>query len=102
MHPTGYRRIVGELAGVGVRVSATCVAKILRQAAVPPATARVQVGWREFIRANAAAIIPCDFFTVETLWLGRLYVLFFLEHGTRRIPWGAEARSGWRSRLPYG
>src|SRR5437762_14354899 len=41
--------------------------------------------WRKFLRAHAASMIACDFFTVETLWLGRLYVLFFLELGTRRV-----------------
>jgi transposase InsO family protein len=81
----GYQRIVGELAGVGVRVSTTCVAKILRQAGVPPARLRVELSWRKFLRAHASSIIACDFFTVETLWLGRLYVLFFLELGTRRV-----------------
>ena len=81
----GYQRIVGELAGVGVRVSATTVAKILRQAGVPPARSRVGLSWRKFLRAHANSIIACDFFTVETLWLGRLYVLFFLELGTRRV-----------------
>jgi putative transposase len=81
----GYERIVGELAGVGVRVSATTVAKILRQAGVSPAGARAQLSWRDFLRAYADSIIACDFFTVETLWLGRLYVLFFLELGTRRV-----------------
>jgi hypothetical protein len=80
-----YERIVGELAGVGVRVSATTVAKILRQAGVSPAGARAQLGWRDFLRAHADSIIACDFFTVETLWLGRLYVLFFLELGSRRV-----------------
>jgi putative transposase len=81
----GYERIVGELAGVGVRVSATTVAKILRQAGVSPASARAQLSWRDFLRAHADSIIACDFFTVETLWLGRLYVLFFLELGSRRV-----------------
>ncbi len=85
MHPTGYERIVGELAGVGVRVSATTVAKILRQAGVSPAGARAQLSWRECLRAHAGSVIACDFFTVETLWLGRLYVLFFLELGSRRV-----------------
>jgi putative transposase len=84
-NPTGYQRIVGELAGVGVGVSATTVAKILRQAGVPPAGARAQLNWREFLRAHAASIIACDFFTVDTLWLGRLYVLFFLELSSRRV-----------------
>ena len=80
----GYQRIVGELAGVGIRVSATTVAKILRQAGVSPAGARAQFSWRDFLRAHADSIIACDFFTVETLWLGRLYVLF-LELSSRRV-----------------
>ena len=81
----GYQRIVGELAGVGVGVSATTVAKILRQAGVSPAGARAQLGWREFLRAHAESIIACDFFMVDTLWLGRFYVLFFLEISSRRV-----------------
>ena len=81
----GYERIVGELAGVDMRVSATTVAKILRQAGVSPAGARAQLSWRDFVRAHADSIIACDFFTVETLWLGRLYVLFFLELSSRRV-----------------
>jgi len=81
----GYQRIVGELAGVGVRVSATTVAKILRGAGLPPADARARLCWRAFLRAHAESMLACDFFTVETLWLGRLYVLFFLELGTRRV-----------------
>jgi transposase InsO family protein len=63
------------------------VAKILRQAGVRSASVRMQLSWREFIRAHAASI-ACDFFTVETLWLGRFYVLFFLELGMRRVQLG--------------
>ena len=81
----GYQRIVGELAGLGVQICATTVAKILRQAGVPPAGARARPCWREFLRAQAQTMIACDFFTVETLWLGRLYVLFFIELGSRRV-----------------
>jgi putative transposase len=81
----GYRRIVGELVGLGERVSATTVAKILREGGVSPAGLRAQLAWREFLRAHAASMIACDFFTVETLWLGRLYVLFFIELSTRRV-----------------
>jgi hypothetical protein len=81
----GYQRIVGELAGLCTRVSATTVAKILRQAGVSPAGARAQLSWRDFLQAHADSIIACDFFTVETLWLGRLSVLFFLELGSRRV-----------------
>jgi putative transposase len=81
----GYQRIVGELVGVGVRVSATTVRTILRQAGVPPAGERAELGWRQFLRAHAESMIASDFFTVETLWLGRLYVLFFIELGSRRV-----------------
>jgi putative transposase len=81
----GYQRIVGELAGLGVQVCASTVAKILRQAGVPPAGARARPCWREFLRTHAQTMIACDFFTVETLWLGRLYVLFFIELGSRRV-----------------
>jgi putative transposase len=81
----GYQRIVGELAGLGQRVSATTVAKILRQAGLSPAGARAELSWREFLRAHAVSMIACDFFTVETLFLGRLYVLFFIELGARRV-----------------
>jgi putative transposase len=80
----GYR-IVGELSGVGAGVSATTVAKILREGGVPPAGTRAQLSWREFLRAHAGSIIACDFLTVETLWLVRLYVLFFIELRTRRV-----------------
>ena len=81
----GYQRIVGELAGIGQRVSASTVAKLLRDAGVSPAGVRAELNWREFLRANAASMIACDFFTVETLCLGRLYVLFFIELGSRRV-----------------
>ena len=50
-----------------------------------PAGARAQLSWRELRRAHAESIIACDFFTVDTLWLGRLYVLFFLELSNRRV-----------------
>ena len=81
----GYQRIVGELAGVGVQVAATTVRSILRQAGMPPADMRAGLCWGEFLRANGQSMIACDFFTVETFWLGRLYVLFFIELGSRRV-----------------
>jgi putative transposase len=81
----GYQRIAGELAGLGVAVSATTVRKILREAGLPPAGERAGLSWHEFLRAHARSAIACDFFTVDTLWLGRLYVLFFIELGSRRV-----------------
>jgi hypothetical protein len=68
----GYQRMVGEVIRLGLRVSATSVRKILRQAGLGPASERAGLSWREFLRAHAQAMIACDFFTVDTLWLGRL------------------------------
>jgi transposase InsO family protein len=81
----GYKRIHGELVGLGFTLSASSVWNILRRAGVEPAPRRASVSWREFLRQQASTIIECDFFTVETLWLRRLYVLFFIEPGRRRV-----------------
>ena len=70
---------------MGVHVAATTVRTILRQAGIPPANTRAGLCWRELLRAHAQSMIACDLFTVETFWLGRLYVLFFIELGSRRV-----------------
>jgi putative transposase len=81
----GYQRIVGEINGLGVRVSATTVRKILREAGLDPAGERSGVSWRTFLRQPAQSILAVDFFAVETIALQRLYVLFFIEMGSRRV-----------------
>jgi putative transposase len=81
----GYQRIVGELNGLGLAVSATTVKKILRQAGLGPAGTRAGLSWRAFLRQQAQSMLAVDFFTVETIALQRLYVLFFIELGSRRI-----------------
>jgi transposase InsO family protein len=81
----GYQRIVGELRGLGLSVSATTVRKILRQAGLGPAGERSSLSWRAFLRTQAASMLAVDFFTVETVSLQRLYVLFFIELGSRRV-----------------
>ena len=81
----GYQRIAGELNGLGIAVSATTVAKILRQAGLGPVGERSGLSWRAFLRAQAASMLAVDFFTVETISLQRLYVLFFIELGSRRV-----------------
>ena len=81
----GYQRIVGELLGLGVVVSATTVRKVLRAAHVGPAPRRSGPSWREFLQTQANSMIAVDFLTVDTIWLRRLYVLFFIEVATRRV-----------------
>src|ERR671935_347793 len=80
-----HRRICGELAKLGLRVSPTSIRRLLAQARLEPAPRRSGPSWREFLRAQAASIIACDFFTVETILLRRFYVLFFIAHASRRV-----------------
>ncbi|XVQ09530.1 integrase core domain-containing protein [Spirillospora sp. CA-255316] len=85
-NPTwGYRRIHGELVGVGYRVAPSTVWAILKDAGIDPAPSRAGPSWRQFLAAQAHSIIAVDFFHVETVFLRRVYVLFFIEHGTRRV-----------------
>jgi putative transposase len=81
----GYRRIKGELLRLGVSASATAIQTTLRRYGLDPAPRRATTTWREFLRLQAAGIVACDFFTVDTVWLRRLYVLFFIELDTRRV-----------------
>ncbi len=80
MRPDG-----GELRKLGIRVAATTIRAALRTARAGPAPRRTGPSWAEFLRAQADGIIACDFFTVETAWLRTLYVLLFIELGSRRI-----------------
>lgn len=85
-NPTwGHRRIQGELARLGYRIAASTVWEILHAAGIDPAPRRAGPTWRQFLTAQAHAIIACDFLVVETMLLKRLYVLVFIEHGTRKV-----------------
>jgi putative transposase len=81
----GCVRIQGELRKLGLRVGATTIRSVLRRSGLGPAPRRDSPSWAEFLRAQASGIVACDFFTVETVWLRTLYVLFFIEHGSRRV-----------------
>jgi putative transposase len=85
----GYVRIVGELRKLGIDVSATLVRNVLVRAGLPPAPQRDRLSWCSFLRAHGEAILACDFFTVDTVRLRRLYVLVFLSIGSRRVEYHA-------------
>jgi putative transposase len=83
---------------VGITVSATSVRKVLLEAGLQPAPKRTHSSWRSFLRAQAAGMLACDFLTVETAFLQRIYVLFFISLATRRIEYIASTANpdgGW-------
>jgi hypothetical protein len=85
-NPTwGYRRVHGELAGLGYRVAPSTVWRILKHANIDPAPRRGGPAWRQFLSAQAHTILATDFLTVDTLLFTRLYVLLVVELSTRRV-----------------
>lgn len=82
----GDDRIEGELKKLGYRISHETIRKILRGHGVLPLPARsASSNWRSFLSHYKDTFLACDFFTVETIRLQTLYVLFFIELGTRRV-----------------
>ncbi len=110
-NPTwGYRRIHGEITGVGVTVCPATVWNIMKAAGIDPSPRREGPSWRELCTAQAKTMLACDFAHVDTVFLRRLYVLFVIELDTRRVhllgvtrpptgPWATQAARNFLSTL---
>jgi putative transposase len=82
----GYKRIQGELLGLGIRVGASTVWRVLRRLRIPPAPQRSGTTWRQFPRTQSETMLACDFFHIDcAVTLRRLYVFFVIEVGNRHV-----------------
>jgi hypothetical protein len=81
----GYQRISGELAGTGIEAPPGTARDILKPAGLDPAPRRDGPAWGQFLKARAVGVWACDLFHVDTVFLKRIHVLFFIEHASRTV-----------------
>jgi hypothetical protein len=81
----GYFRIRGELLKLGYTVAATTIRSVLLAAGIPPTGRRSQLTWKQFLAAHAESLVAADFFSVDTTFFKRLYVLIYVHLATRRV-----------------
>jgi putative transposase len=81
----GFEKLEGEMRKLGIEVSFVTIRTVMRRNGIPPVPDRSRSSWRSFLNHYKDQFLACDFFTVETLTLKTLYVLFFIEHATRRV-----------------
>jgi hypothetical protein len=94
----GYFRIRGELLKLGHNVGATTIRSVLLAADISPSPRRAGMTWKEFLAAHAQTLVAADFFSVDTVFFKRLYVLFYMHLATRRVLLGsctAEPNEAW-------
>jgi putative transposase len=81
----GYRRVHGELAGLGHKAGASTVWATRKTQNLDPTPRRPGPTWQQFLTAQAEGIVACDLFPVDTILLRRLYMFFTVEYATRRV-----------------
>src|SRR5258708_18863845 len=94
----GFDRIQGELLKLGYEVDRSTVRNVMRRHHLPPTPKRARSSWRSFVNHYRTQMLACDFFTIETVTLQTVYVLFFIEMSSRRVHLArctTTPKSGW-------